>query len=60
MGKDSRTKIEELGELSDLRGELSITKLENMPNANDALDQAKLVYKKHLGTLKLGWSYYDD
>ena len=60
MGKDSGTKIGELRELSDLRGELSITKLENVPNAKDALDQAKLVDKKHLETLKLGWSYYDD
>lgn len=60
VGEDSGTKIGELGELSDLRGELGITKLENVPNAKDTLDQAKLVDKKHLETLKLGWSYYDD
>ena len=38
VGKDSGTKIGELGELLYLRGELTITKLENVPNAKDVLD----------------------
>ncbi|GMN60956.1 hypothetical protein TIFTF001_030063 [Ficus carica] len=60
MGTMRGTKIGELGELSDLQRELSINNLENVPNAKDALDQAKLVDKTHLETMKLGWSYYDD
>ncbi|GMN60976.1 hypothetical protein TIFTF001_030059 [Ficus carica] len=58
VGKDSGTKLGELREFSDLRGELHISKLENVADANDALDQANLMDKKHLEKLTLGWSYH--
>lgn len=58
VGKDSGTKMGELREFSDLHGELHISKLENVADANDALDQANLMDKKHLEKLTLGWSYH--
>ncbi|XP_010100144.2 putative disease resistance protein At3g14460 [Morus notabilis] len=57
VGRDSGTKIGELKELSDLHGELHIMNLENVVNPKHALEQAKLMDKNHLETLKLQWNY---
>ncbi|XP_062114742.1 putative disease resistance RPP13-like protein 1 [Humulus lupulus] len=53
VGKESGAKIEELAELADLRGELSIEKLENVVNITRASNQASVLYKKQLEKFSL-------
>ncbi|XP_060669495.1 putative disease resistance protein At3g14460 [Ziziphus jujuba] len=55
VGKDNKTKIGELRELSDLHGELYIRNLQNVPSAEDALE-AKLIDKNNLEALRLHWN----
>ncbi|KAK0574439.1 hypothetical protein LWI29_023755 [Acer saccharum] len=55
VGKDSGSKINELGALSNLQGTLCISHLENVIPAGDAYD-AKLKNKKDLEGLILQWS----
>ncbi|PON38844.1 NB-ARC domain, LRR domain containing protein [Parasponia andersonii] len=57
VGKDSGSKIGELRELSGLRGELHIKKLENVVDVKNAPDQANLKDKKRLEKLSLQWSF---
>nr|XP_048318460.1 putative disease resistance protein At3g14460 isoform X1 [Ziziphus jujuba var. spinosa]XP_048318461.1 putative disease resistance protein At3g14460 isoform X1 [Ziziphus jujuba var. spinosa] len=54
VGKDNKTKIGELRELSDLHGELYLRNLQNVPSAEDALE-AKLMHKNNLEALCLSW-----
>ncbi|KAJ7949265.1 putative LRR and NB-ARC domains-containing disease resistance protein [Quillaja saponaria] len=57
VGRERGSKIGELGELSDLRGTLSIEKLQNVLNSKDA-SEAKVKDKKYLEELKLKWDLY--
>ncbi|RVW67014.1 putative disease resistance RPP13-like protein 1 [Vitis vinifera] len=56
VGQKSGLRIGELGELSDIRGKLGISNMENVACAKDAL-QANMKDKKHLDELALNWSY---
>ena len=56
VGKENGVRIGELGNLSNLRGALSIKKLENVTNAKDAYE-AKLKDKQYLVELDLEWGY---
>ncbi|XP_034701748.1 putative disease resistance RPP13-like protein 1 [Vitis riparia] len=55
VGQKSGLRICELGELSDIRGTLDISNMENVACAKDAL-QANMKDKKHLDKLALNWS----
>ncbi|KAL6311934.1 hypothetical protein AAG906_025678 [Vitis piasezkii] len=55
VGQKSGLRICELGELSDIRGTLDISNMENVACAKDAL-QANMKDKKHLDELALNWS----
>ncbi|XP_021682747.2 putative disease resistance RPP13-like protein 1 isoform X1 [Hevea brasiliensis] len=55
VGEQSGSSIKELGELQHLRGKLCIWNLQNVVEAEDAL-QANLKDKKHLKKLKLRWA----
>ncbi|XP_060669489.1 putative disease resistance protein At3g14460 [Ziziphus jujuba] len=55
VGKDNKTKIGELRELSDLHGELHLRNLQNVPSGKDALE-AKLMDKNNLEALCLNWN----
>ncbi|KAJ7982272.1 Disease resistance protein [Quillaja saponaria] len=55
----NRSSIGELGELSNLHGSLAIKNLENVVDANDAME-AKLREKKFLEDLSLEWGYDTD
>nr|XP_024934403.2 putative disease resistance protein At3g14460 [Ziziphus jujuba var. spinosa] len=54
VGEDNGTKIEELRELSDLHGELSLQNLQNVASATDA-SEARLMDKKYLEGVHLFW-----
>ncbi|XP_065618959.1 putative disease resistance RPP13-like protein 1 [Quercus suber] len=54
VGKDIGFRIEELGKLSNLRGVIVISNLQNVINSADALE-AKLKDKEHLKELTLEW-----
>ena len=54
VDKDSGFQIGELGELSNLRGAMLISKLQNVINPTDALN-AKLMAKRHIDELTLEW-----
>ena len=54
VDKDSGFQIGELGELSNLRGTILISKLQNVINPMDVL-KAKLKAKRHIEELKLEW-----
>ncbi|KAF3954666.1 hypothetical protein CMV_020015 [Castanea mollissima] len=54
VDKDSGFQIEELGELSNLRGTILISKLQNVINPMDVL-KAKLKVKRHIEELTLEW-----
>ncbi|XP_048318608.2 putative disease resistance RPP13-like protein 1 [Ziziphus jujuba] len=54
VGKDG-AKIGELGELSELRGNVGLKKLENVANGEDA-SKARLANKKKLEELTFSWS----
>ncbi|XP_062113885.1 putative disease resistance RPP13-like protein 1 [Humulus lupulus] len=56
VGKDSGAKLEELAELSSLRGKLSIKKLENVINITKASNKVNILDKKPLDKLSLKWS----
>ncbi|KAJ9687557.1 hypothetical protein PVL29_016159 [Vitis rotundifolia] len=56
VGQKSGLRIGELGELSDIRGTLDISNMENVACAKDAL-QANMKDKEHLDELALNWSY---
>ncbi|XP_008375500.3 putative disease resistance RPP13-like protein 1 [Malus domestica] len=59
LGKSTRSGgIGELGQLSNLRGKLSILNLENVVNPMDALG-ANLKDKKHLSEVELAWGRED-
>ncbi|GKV12646.1 hypothetical protein SLEP1_g23769 [Rubroshorea leprosula] len=55
VGKDNRFGIRELKDLKHLKGELSITGLENVVNVQDARD-ANLMDKRGIDSLCLKWS----
>ncbi|XP_016649959.1 PREDICTED: putative disease resistance RPP13-like protein 1 [Prunus mume] len=59
VGKSSGSTIGELGELTHLRGKLSILKLQNVVDAKDAV-QANLKNKKDLKELELAWGDEDS
>ncbi|XP_059461984.1 putative disease resistance RPP13-like protein 1 [Corylus avellana] len=59
VGKGSGSCIEELGKLTNLRGSLSILKLQNVESSIDALD-ASLRNKKYLEELVLEWERDDN
>nr|XP_023889046.1 putative disease resistance protein At3g14460 [Quercus suber]XP_023889047.1 putative disease resistance protein At3g14460 [Quercus suber]XP_023889048.1 putative disease resistance protein At3g14460 [Quercus suber]XP_023889049.1 putative disease resistance protein At3g14460 [Quercus suber]XP_023889050.1 putative disease resistance protein At3g14460 [Quercus suber]XP_023889052.1 putative disease resistance protein At3g14460 [Quercus suber]XP_023889053.1 putative disease resistance protein At len=54
VGKDIGFRIEELGKLSNLRGVIVISNLQNVINSTNALE-AKLKDKEHLEELTLEW-----
>ncbi|XP_075635758.1 putative disease resistance RPP13-like protein 1 [Castanea sativa] len=54
VGKDIGFQIEELGKLSNLRGVIVISNLQNVRNSTNALE-AKLKDKEHLKELTLEW-----
>ncbi|XP_059649181.1 putative disease resistance RPP13-like protein 1 [Cornus florida] len=55
VGKDSGSRISELGTLHHLHGKLSILNLQNVVNGRDALE-ANFKDKNHLEELELEWS----
>ncbi|GKV12650.1 hypothetical protein SLEP1_g23773 [Rubroshorea leprosula] len=59
VGKDNRFGIRELKDLKHLKGELSITGLENVVNVRDARD-ANLMDKRGIDGLCLKWSEFLD
>ncbi|XP_028805208.1 putative disease resistance RPP13-like protein 1 [Neltuma alba] len=59
IGKEQSTGIEELGEISNLKGWIAISKLENVKNGNEAYE-ARMIEKKHIKGLMLAWSDYSD
>ena len=59
VGKDYGAKIGELGELSNLKGRLSIFNLQNVVDANDDASTAKL-REKYLEVLELIWDNRTD
>ena len=59
VGKNSGAKIGELGELSDLRGKLSISNLQNVIEVKDDAWAAKLRDKKYLEELEFNWGLVD-
>ncbi|RZC19116.1 putative disease resistance RPP13-like protein 1 isoform B, partial [Glycine soja] len=59
VGKDKENGIKELGTLSNLHGSLSIKNLENVTRSNEAL-KARMMDKKHINHLSLGWSNGTD
>ncbi|KAK4608599.1 hypothetical protein RGQ29_002133 [Quercus rubra] len=59
VGKDIGFRIEELGKLSNLRGVIVISNLQNVINSTNAL-KAKLKDKEHLEELTLEWYAAND
>nr|XP_023907385.1 putative disease resistance RPP13-like protein 1 [Quercus suber] len=59
VGKDIGFGIEELGKLSNLRGVIVISNLQNVINSTNALE-AKLKDKEHLEELTLEWDAAND
>ncbi|XP_050272950.1 putative disease resistance protein At3g14460 isoform X1 [Quercus robur] len=59
VGKDIGFRIEELGKLSNLRGVIVISNLQNVINSTNALE-AKLKDKEHLKELTLEWDAAND
>ncbi|KAL6311749.1 hypothetical protein AAG906_022954 [Vitis piasezkii] len=62
VGKESGFRFGELWKLSEIRGRLEISKMENVVGVEDAL-QANMKDKKYLDELSLNWSYrpwYED
>ncbi|KAL4612024.1 hypothetical protein ACB092_08G168800 [Castanea dentata] len=59
VGKDIGFQIEELGKLSNLRGVIVISNLQNVINSTNALE-AKLKEKEHLKELTLEWDAAND
>ncbi|KAM3693507.1 hypothetical protein ACB094_08G171500 [Castanea mollissima] len=59
VGKDIGFQIEELGKLSNLRGVIVISNLQNVINSTNALE-AKLKDKEHLKELALEWDAAND
>ncbi|KAK7315225.1 hypothetical protein VNO77_33762 [Canavalia gladiata] len=55
VGKHEDNGIKELGNLSNLRGSLSIKKLEDVTNCNEVME-ARMMYMKHINSLSLQWS----
>nr|CAN60967.1 hypothetical protein VITISV_017509 [Vitis vinifera] len=55
VGKESGFRFGELWKLSEIRGRLEISKMENVVGVEDAL-QAKMKDKKYLDELSLNWS----
>ena len=59
VGKHKENSIKELGGLPNLHGSLSIKKLENVSEGEEAL-QARIMDKKHITHLLLEWSVLND
>ncbi|KAF5445500.1 hypothetical protein F2P56_034547 [Juglans regia] len=59
LEKDSCSGIKELGPLKHLRGNLCISRLENVVEPKDAKD-AELIKKAKISMLSLGWSWHID
>ncbi|RVW40729.1 hypothetical protein VitviT2T_020537 [Vitis vinifera] len=59
VGKNNGLNIKELREMSNLRGELHISKLENVVNVQD-VRVARLKLKDNLERLTLAWSFDSD
>ncbi|XP_034703943.1 putative disease resistance RPP13-like protein 1 [Vitis riparia] len=57
VGKESGFRFGELWKLSEIRGRLEISKMENVVGVEDAL-QANMKDKKYLDELSLNWSHY--
>ncbi|XP_028755829.1 putative disease resistance RPP13-like protein 1 [Neltuma alba] len=59
VGREQEASIGELGEISNLKGIIKISKLENVKNGNEACD-ARMIEKKHIKSLTSSWVWYDD
>ncbi|XP_028755833.1 putative disease resistance RPP13-like protein 1 [Neltuma alba] len=59
VGKEQETGITELGGISNLKGEIVVSKLENVKNEDEA-DGARMMEKKRIETLTLSWSDFGD
>ncbi|KAL4338757.1 hypothetical protein AHAS_Ahas12G0242100 [Arachis hypogaea] len=59
VGKHEENKIKELGALANLHQSLSITKLENVVNSNEA-SEARMCDKDGINSLSLWWSVDKD
>ncbi|RVW93670.1 putative disease resistance protein RGA3 [Vitis vinifera] len=57
VGQESGFRFGELWKLSEIRGRLEISKMENVVGVEDAL-QANMKDKKYLDELSLNWSHY--
>ncbi|XP_028755825.1 putative disease resistance RPP13-like protein 1 [Neltuma alba] len=59
VGREQEASIGELGEISNLKGIIKISKLENVKNGNEACD-ARMMEKKHIKSLTSSCAWYDD
>ncbi|KAL3027127.1 hypothetical protein AAZX31_03G032100 [Glycine max] len=59
VGKHEENGIKELGGLSNLRGQLELRNLENVSQSDEALE-ARMMDKKHINSLRLGWSRWNN
>ncbi|XP_052724562.1 putative disease resistance RPP13-like protein 1 [Vigna angularis] len=59
VGKHKENSIKELGGFPNLHGRVSIEKLENVTNGEEAFE-ARIMDKKYINSLELQWSLCDD
>ncbi|XP_028755822.1 putative disease resistance RPP13-like protein 1 [Neltuma alba] len=59
VGKEEETGITELGEISNLKGGIEVSQLENVKNEDEA-DGARMMEKERIETLTLSWSGFGD